>query len=206
MHPRKVSLKAPSGSQKCEQEKEKEMKFCKDCKWYRSPGAKLIPYWNGHSIVPRSFSEGEWCSNDFNGKTEFEPVHGKAIVVGAKGLEGLRKDLKMCGPAAKWFEEKEKSIPLCLDCKHSQECGQGVSTYYTCQKKIYHKLTGAYVSGSIWGCEYTREGEHLCGKYGKWFEKKEVVPPGTVIKFELVKHPKDKSQSWLCKLICGRKK
>jgi len=133
------------------------MKFCKDCKWLgRNDMGCLAP----RIPINKITGEKEWCY-----------------------ATNVRDSEKRCGYGAKWFEEKEKPIPKCTECKW-------------CVKLILCEKTAGYLTQA-------RLDESCCGKYGKWFEKK-AIPIGGIIEYRAVKLPK--SQSWLCKLICGRKK
>lgn len=141
------------------------MKFCKDCKWY----------------LPTSSEHWERCTNKLN-CTKKDLVSGR--VIDSYTPSFLRASIKLCGPTAKWYEEKEKPIPKCEECKFSNV------PYWKCSKNVA-------------GLLHNRLNESLCGKYGKWWEKKEV-PVGAIIEYQFV--PAPKKQSWLCRLICGWKK
>jgi len=130
------------------------MKFCKDCRWL----------------------SGIVCKSN---KMRLNVVTGEPET----HLAWVARESNFCGPTAKWFEEKEKPIPKCTECKW-------------CVKLILCEKTAGYLTQA-------RLDESCCGKYGKWFEKK-AIPIGGIIEYRAVKLPK--SQSWLCKLICGRKK
>jgi hypothetical protein len=136
------------------------MKFCKDCKWKDG----------GYYCQHRSFG--------------LDMVTGKQL---NKELRYARASKQLCGPTAKWFEEKEKPIPKCEECKYLE------TGYLMCL------ATNSFLA-SISNC---RLNEYLCGKYGKWFEKKEQLPPGTLVPIPVTNVTK--KQSRLCRLICGRK-
>ena len=169
------------------------MKFCKDCKWFK------VPLWHE-------------CTNP------------KAVITnmtdGSQTLpfaENVRRLVKECGPTAKWFEEKERVIPLCGMCQWGVPMGAFHGSL--CSKDICARFTSI-----------VRYDESLCGKYGKWFEKKEEprqnsiigyaqknLKPGDMVGYtfggalildtsKIGEKPPLKKQSWICKLICGVKK
>ena len=166
------------------------MKFCKDCKWLgRNDMGCLAP----RIPINKITGEKEWCY-----------------------ATNVRDSEKRCGYGAKWFEEKEKPIPLCMECKwHIVKTY--VNEFHLCS---FHPIVnGAPTETDNPQCKFNRTSENSCGKYGKWFEKKnevtldgikmewdnkfgEKAKPGTIFLLNPIK-PK---QSWLCKLICGRKK
>jgi hypothetical protein len=185
------------------------MKFCKDCKWYQD----AVEVYGAFGYVLTV--QYEMCKHK-TVPTITDPVSGK--ISGIPTPHVLRKTVKYCGPTAKWFEEKEKPIPLCQDCKHLQN-------QYACGK-AWDIALNSHLSVSM------RLDELQCGKYGKWWEKKELSPGQlleinpilkggkmfgfTVIddtdKFvKLQKEIRDGMekerfhgrQSWLCRLICG---
>jgi hypothetical protein len=148
------------------------MKFCKDCKWYQK----------------------EWyCYN---------PSLGVSLIDATplnREVRYCRKLKTLCGPTAKWFEEKEKPIPKCEECRWNHPIGDHIPGL--CERSTY--------------CEYTvcvRGIETKCGKYGKWWEKKEVRSNDDYLDafdskpVRIEKALKPKKQSWLCRLICGGKK
>jgi hypothetical protein len=144
----------------------------------------------------------EHCSNPKTSCKRNDVIRGEVTDFAFKCYNdpiGLRGTLAACGPTAKWFEEKEKPIPICKDCRYSD------AVEFVCFKRTHNYLTGFDKLG--WTCEEARNSEDWCGKYGKWWEKKEEPLPGMikwVSKDELEKlYPK--KQSWLCRLICGRK-
>jgi hypothetical protein len=156
------------------------MKFCKDCKWYQK----------------------EWyCYN---------PSLGVSLIDATplnREVRYCRKLKTLCGPTAKWFEEKEKPIPLCVDCKWKH----GIDKSWICissnHKTDVNIITG--VQDTLF-CAEARIRSELCGKYGKWWEKKVESFPISYIEYttkaaeRLAALPP--KQSWLCRLICGRKK
>jgi hypothetical protein len=171
------------------------MKFCKDCKWYQSET------WTLPGLYQLTYKlHDEHCSNPKTSCKRADVVRGEVSDFAFKcKLDplGLRGTLAACGPTAKWFEEKEKPIPRCEECKHLQN-------QYACGK-AWDIALNSHLSVSM------RLDELQCGKYGKWWEKKPEHRPGELIDItdELSKilfTPSPKKQSWLCRLICGRKK
>jgi len=150
------------------------MKFCKDCKWLgRNDMGCLAP----RIPINKITGEKEWCY-----------------------ATNVRDSEKRCGYGAKWFEEKEKPIPLCMECKwHIVKTY--VNEFHLCS---FHPIVnGAPTETDNPQCKFNRTSENSCGKYGKWFEKK-AIPIGGIIEYRAVKLPK--SQPRLCKLICGFEK
>jgi hypothetical protein len=175
------------------------MKFCKDCKWFAKPGQEFEFATWGWAV----HSDGSSCYNP--------KAVDRDMVYGDRSPSlpaAMRDDKLLCGPTAKWFEEKEKPIPLCKDCRYS-DAGQ-----FACMRRVHNHLTGFDKLG--YTCEESRDKEDMCGKYGKWWEKKEKptmeqlnafanMPAGSIIQVSS-RTEKVKKQSWLCLLICGRKK
>jgi hypothetical protein len=106
------------------------MKFCKDCKW-------IGGFW------------GNGCDNE---KSGIDPINGD---VRYNTAYRIRDDIKLCGPTAKWFDEKEKPIPECANCRF-----MSTPPYQLCSKNVTSPM-------------HNRLNEARCGKYGKWWEKKE---------------------------------
>jgi hypothetical protein len=162
------------------------MKFCKDCKWY------MQEQWSPISIDYTMYvTELERCTHPETQELVVTPQHGQNKVTTMNNIYHLRKRVNKCGPTARWFEEKEKPIPKCEECRHCIP-NIGYSPAH-CAKATYNNPEMAIY----------RIDESLCGKYGKWFEKKET--PNSLHIMGLVEPPIVKKQSWLCRLICGRK-
>jgi hypothetical protein len=171
------------------------MKFCKDCKWYQSET------WTLPSLYPLTYKlHDEHCSNPKTSCKRADVVRGEVSDFAFKcklDPRGLRGTLAACGPTAKWFEEKEKPISKCTDCKWL-ECT-------TCYYAVPDELTG--LAKLLDHAENIRLDESKCGKYGKWWEKKVESFPISYIEYttkaaeRLAALPP--KQSWLCRLICG---
>jgi hypothetical protein len=166
------------------------MKFCKDCKWFAKPGQEFEFATWGWAV----HSDGSSCYNP--------KAVDRDMVYGDRSPSlpaAMRDDKLLCGPTAKWFEEKEKPIPKCEECRWNHPIGDHIPGL--CERSTY--------------CEYTvcvRGIETKCGKYGKWWEKKEVRSNDDYLDafdskpVRIEKALKPKKQSWLCRLICGGKK
>jgi hypothetical protein len=136
-------------------------KYCVDCKWFCG---------KTYTIDHICF---ETCCSPKRLIETINPVWGKGKIPICNEPSKLRADNNLCGIKGKWFEEKEKPIPFCKDCAWFDDFYLGCLNKNRLREK----------TDVIWGRgQYAlkdqaidlRADESLCGKYGKWFTKKEI--------------------------------
>jgi hypothetical protein len=145
-------------------------KYCVDCKWFCG---------KTYTIDHICF---ETCCSPKRLIETISPVWGKGKIPIGNEPSRLRAGDNLCGIEGKWFEEKEKPIPFCKDCEFFERIeypGWGYED--RCTSGELPKTRPSLVYGSIkikltQTLEQLRADKSLCGKYGKWFKKKEVNP------------------------------